>query len=62
MKAIPEHHRLRPAKIERSYFAVLVLVALVAFILGMVLGSRSGMDSHGSRIEWPQPHPRALSP
>jgi hypothetical protein len=46
---------------------VLVVVALIAFIAGLVVRSSSGQAPGGSRIVWPsseslKPHPRSIQP
>jgi len=51
------------AKFDPSdYIIVCVLVALGAFILGLLLGFAAQGD-HESRVDWPQPaHPRRILP
>ena len=42
-------------EMDRSRFSSYVFIALVALVVGMLLGV-AGRDTHaGSRIEWPQP-------
>jgi hypothetical protein len=50
--------------VERSRFAVLVLVALAAFLAGVAAGQLGAVRETGhTRIEWPSPpHPRSLEP
>jgi hypothetical protein len=45
----------------------LLLVALLAFIAGLIVGSSNGSAPSGSRIAWPpseslKPHPRTIQP
>lgn len=55
MKTIHEHHRLCAARIERSRYAVfVVIVAIAAFLFGMFYGSGTETTGHDSRIEWPK--------
>jgi hypothetical protein len=51
-------------EVERSKFAVFILVALAAFVVGMAAGQAGACRNPGrSRIEWPAPpHPRTLQP
>ncbi len=42
-----------------------MLVAIVSFVAGMMLGRLGAVRGGGSRIEWPKspvPHPRSLEP
>ena len=49
---------------DRLRVGAYVLVAVVAFLAGMILGTLSDTSSSGSRVGWPPPptNPRALSP
>ena len=41
-----------------------VLVAVIAFLIGLILGTLSGPPTGGSRVGWPPPpsNPRSLNP
>ena len=49
---------------DRLRVGAYVLVAVVAFLAGMILGTLSDTSTGGSRVGWPPPptNPRALSP
>ncbi len=49
---------------DRLQLSAYVLVALLAFLAGLILGVCSGRSDHGSRAGWPPPpaNPRSLNP
>jgi|HubBroStandDraft_5_1064220.scaffolds.fasta_scaffold431241_2 hypothetical protein len=53
-------------KPENAWFWPYVLVALVAFVIGVALGQLGAVREPGpSRVDWPAPttpHPRSLQP
>jgi hypothetical protein len=63
MNAARAPHPGGNAKFEPSQqLIVYVLVALGAFVLGLLFGSTSP-ESQRSRVDWPQPvHPRRILP
>jgi hypothetical protein len=57
----------RPAGDDPLRLAAYTIVAVAAFLTGLLLGSLSVTAPSGSRIEWPssapsKPHPRSLQP
>jgi len=49
---------------DRLMVGSYLLVAVVAFLIGLILGSLSGPPNGGSRVGWPPPpsNPRSLNP
>ena len=49
---------------DRIRLSAYVLVAIVALLTGLILGSLSGPPDNGSRAGWPPPptNPRSLNP
>ena len=47
---------------DRARLTAYVLVAVAAFLAGLIIGVATGSGTGGSRADWPPPNPRALSP
>ena len=50
---------------DRPQVAAYYIIAIVALVVGMMIGSLGRGTSGGSRIDWPKPsvpHPRSISP
>jgi hypothetical protein len=50
---------------DLDHLFMYVLVALAAFIAGLILGGAGNPPPHGSRIDWPKPsetRPRQILP
>jgi len=48
-------------KPDRARLTAYVILAVVAFVAGLIIGVAAGSGSGGSRADWPPPNPRALS-